>query len=172
MTTRKTDAENIKNLYETIDEQNLSDEEKYKYLTQNDSDILEHKARVLKIIGERGLGALMNDTKWLRLQKVISKLEYPPAYLEKRVTDTEFIYSDVDTDTISFIGDWSPYYMEGMPLFFDIEYLIIIPRRKEYLGTLVKAMTVDISEQLKDILIKNKIPFEMDHANFVIFGYK
>ncbi|WP_410494095.1 DUF6678 family protein [Cellulophaga sp. Z1A5H] len=59
-----------------------------------------------------------------------------------------------------------------MLLFFYIEYLIIIPIHKEYVGKLVKDKTIDSSEKLKDVLIKNNIPFETDTNNFIVYGYK
>lgn len=172
MINHEADSEEIRKLYSSVDNQNLTDEEKYKYLTQNDSDILKYKERVFKIVEEKGLGSYMNDSKWLKLQKEITKLDFTPAYLEKLVTDNEFRYANVDTENISFSGNWAPYYMEGMPLFFDIEYLIIVPRRKKHVGKLVNDKTVDISKELKDILIKNNIPFETDNNNFVVYGYK
>ncbi len=150
----------------------LTGEEKYKYLTQNDPDILKYKERVFKIVKEKGLSSYMNDSKWLKLQSEVTKLEFTPAYLEKLVTDEKFRYTDVNTKNISYFGDWSPYYMEGMPLFFDIEYLIIIPRYVKNVGKLVKGKTIDISENLNDVLTKLNVPFEIDNNNFIVWGYK
>lgn len=172
MNRHQTDPEQIKKLYSSIDDKNLSLEEMYKYLTQNDPDILDFKERVLLIVQEKGLGSYMNDSKWLRLQREISKLEFAPAYLEKLVTDDEFRYANVNTDNNTSFGDWSPYYMEGMPLFFNIEYLVIIPTFVKYVGRLVEGKTVDNSENIRELLTENNIPFELDSNNFVVYGYK
>ncbi|GAB1855804.1 hypothetical protein MHTCC0001_06390 [Flavobacteriaceae bacterium MHTCC 0001] len=172
MINRKTDPEEVKKLYASIDSQNLTDEEQYKYLTQHDADIVKYKERVFNIVKQKGLGSYMNDSKWLQLQKEIIKLDFSPPYLEKLVTDNEFRYANVDTNNVSFFGDWAPFYKGGMPLFFDIEYLMIIPRRKEYVGKQVNDKTLDISEKLKEILTKINIPFETNCNNFIVYGYK
>ena len=47
----------------------MNEFERYKHLTENDSDILKLKNRIKKIVVNKRLSSLMNDTKWLELQK-------------------------------------------------------------------------------------------------------
>lgn len=162
----------MENIYLSTYFKNLTNEEKYRYLTNNDNEILKYKERVLKIVKEKGLGSYMNNTKWLKLQKEMSNLEFPPAYLEKLVTDNEFKYAKVETEKITFLGNWTPFYLEGMPLFFDIEYLVLVPKRVKHIGKFIKHEIMDISEELNKILTNINIPFEIDNGNFVIYGYK
>lgn len=170
---RKIDKEALRNLYASIENKNLPDDEKYRYLTKNDLDIVEYKQKVLKIVSKRGLGSYMNTTKWLRLQKEVEKLPFPPNYYAKLITDETFDFKNIiELQNSSCLGDWSPYYMEGMPLFFSIEYLIVIPKHAKFQGRLVTNKIIDITPEFKLILEQNNIPFEMENGNFIIYGYK
>ncbi|CAA0248823.1 DUF6678 family protein [Tenacibaculum maritimum] len=173
MNRSKAIIEEIKDLYRNIDASQLSEAAAYRYLTQHDPDIVQYKEKIVKIVQERGLGSYMNTTKWLKLQKAMAKLPFEPAYLEKLITDKEFRYANVVTKNNTSLGNWAPYYMEGMPLFFAIEYLVIIPRYVSYVGRLVKGKTKDISKEIEEVMKINNIPFEKDaQDNFVVFGYK
>lgn len=166
-----TDCERRKT-YDVICDANLTDYEKYQYVTQQDPYILELKEETKKIIEQRGLGGFMNDTKWLRLQKAIKQQPFPPAYYEKLLTEPKFLYGKIDEDNVRFYGDWSPFYNEGMPLFFNIEYLIVVPRYTEHVSYLVKGKTNDISQEFETLLIENNIPFEKQSKKYFIYGYK
>lgn len=170
---RKIDKETIRNLYASIENKNLSDNEKYRYLTKNDLDIVKYKHEILKIVSKRGLGSYMNTTKWLQLQKEVEKLPFLPNYHAKLITDETFDFKKIiKLQNSSCFGDWSPYYMEGMPLFFSIEYLIVIPTYAKFQGRLVNDKVIDITYKFKTILEKNNIPFEIKNGNFIIYGYK
>ncbi len=168
----KTNIEETRKLYSDLESKPLTDEEKYRYLMKNDPNIIQFKMETLKKVEKRGLGSYMNDTKWLELQKGVNSLPFPPAYFEKRISDKEFGYNVSNIENPNFYGDWSPFYMEGMPVFFDIEYMIIMPRYIKGRGMLVKGKVIDISKEFKELLLKNNINFEMENNNYVIYGYK
>lgn len=170
---RKIDKETIRSLYASIENKNFRDDEKYRYLTKNDLDIVKYKQKILKIISKKRLGSYMNNTKWLRLQKEVEKLPFPPNYYAKLITDESFDFKKIiELRSSSCFGDWSPYYMEGMPLFFSIEYLIVLPKYAKFRGRLVKDEIIDITSEFKAILEQNNIPFEIENGNFIIHGYK
>ncbi|MFD2907633.1 DUF6678 family protein [Flavobacterium ardleyense] len=162
-----------RDLYSGTDTKNMTEDEKYKYYTTNDSDILIYKEDVRKIVEKKGLGSYMNDTKWLRLQKLVANLPFSPSYYEKLIRDDNFNFSKiVKIKNSTCFGNWSPFYMEGMSLFFSIEYIIVIPVYIEYVGRLVKGKVIDITAELEKLLLDNNIPFEFNNGNFVIYGYK
>ncbi|WP_165585166.1 DUF6678 family protein [Chryseobacterium soli] len=46
---------------------------------------METKEKIRKIVSEKGLNSVMNDTKWLELQSSVGKLSFPPPYIDKLV---------------------------------------------------------------------------------------
>ena len=122
------------------------------------------KALASKIIEQRQLSPVMNDTKWLELQTAILSIpEFEPAYNIQLLTPTylgswEFIYEN---------------YEYSLPPFFKIEWIAIQPLYAVRRGRLVEPEIIDKSSMLLDILHKFHIPFEKaDEHTFVIYGYK
>jgi hypothetical protein len=62
--------------------------------------------------------------------------------------------------------------MEGMPLFFEIEWLKIIPRYAEHIGQLIAPKIIDETEELRQLLVENSIDHEEADGIFTIFGYR
>ncbi len=151
---------------------NVTEREKYKYFTANDPYILNLKAQVNNIVFQRGLASIMNDTKWLELQNAVGALPFPPPYIVKPVQD-EISYKELTlSDAPQYLGDWSPFYNEGMPLFFEIEWMKIRPRYAKHTGRLTKPEIFDETEQFEQILKDLFVPYEQENGTFIIYGYK
>ncbi|MFC5048417.1 DUF6678 family protein [Aquimarina hainanensis] len=161
------------NLYRTVDSMDMTLLERYKYLTENDNDIGKLKQQVKEIIVRKNLSSIMNDTKWIELQKGIETLPFPPAYNEKLIQwdKARFRFSDLDKEP-AYFGDWSSYWEEGLPVFFTIEWLEIRPRYQKYLGRLVAPKVIDITTALLQLLKEINIPFEQENGSVMIYGYK
>jgi hypothetical protein len=150
----------------------VTEREKYKYFTEKDPYILNLKEQVERIVHQKGLASIMNDTKWLELQESVKKLPFPPPYIQKLVLDETDYKKLILSDAPQYLGDWTPFYNEGLPLFFEIEWMKIRPRYARYRGRLVKPEILDESEQFEQILKECFIPYEEDSGTFTIFGYK
>ncbi len=150
----------------------MSERQQYKYFTENDPDILNRKNIVKKIIQQRGFTSFMNDTKWLKLQEAVKSLPFPPAYIEKIVDHEDEVQTLIPDQNPNYFGDWSPFYEEGMPLFFEVEWMKIIPRYAEHRGQLIAPKIMDESDQFRKILHSNSIYHEESNVVFIIFGYR
>lgn len=165
--------EDIHNLYSSIDTKNLNEFERYKYLTENDVDIIKQRQQVKKMEIERKLSSLMNDTKWLELQKGIKNLPFAPAYNAKLIlwNEDEVNFGNFNEEP-SYYGNWSNYWEEGLPIFFTIEWLEIRPKYKKYQGRLVPPKIIDETKELINLLNNLNIPFENKNGSIFIYGYK
>ncbi|MDH7447641.1 DUF6678 family protein [Aquimarina sp. 2201CG14-23] len=147
--------------------------EQYKYLTENDQDIVKLKQQIRGIAMRKNLSSIMNDTKWIVLQQGIENLPFPPAYNEKLVQwdNAKFSFKDIEKEP-AYFGDWSSYWEEGLPIFFTIEWLEIRPKYRKIEGRLVPPKIVDETEELINLLNKLYIPFEEENGSIIIYGYK
>jgi hypothetical protein len=151
---------------------NVSEREKYKFYIQNDTYALELKEKVRKVVTQKGLSSIMNDTKWLKLQSSIVKLPFAPAYIEKLILENKDFKEVQISDSPQWLGDWSPFYKEGMYLFFAIEYIKVRPRYAEYNGGLVAPKIYDETKEFDQLLKELHIPYEEENGMFIIYGYK
>ncbi|MFD2562867.1 DUF6678 family protein [Aquimarina rubra] len=161
------------NLYNAVDLKGMTLFEKYKYLTENDADIVKLKKQIKKIVASKKLSSVMNDTKWLELQQGIETLPFPPAYNEKLVqwNEIKFRFSEIENEP-AFLGDWSSFWEEGLPIFFTIEWLEIRPKHRKNIGRLVPPKILDETTELIQLLNKLNIPFEEEKGTIIIYGYK
>lgn len=166
------DIKKQKSYAEIFEDPQLSEREKYKYYTQYNPFALALKEEVNKAVVAKGLSAVMNDTKWLELQSAIDKLPFPPPYVEKLILDNKAFEEVEISDAPEWIGDWSPFYREGMSLFFAIEYLKVKPRYSEHIGRLVAPKIYDEANEFEQLLKELHIPFENDKGTYIIYGYK
>jgi len=161
-----------KSVIEILNDPNISEWEKYKYYTQNDEYALALKEEVKKMVVEKGLSSVMNDTKWLKLQSAIVSLPFAPPYVEKLVLENKTFEEVQISDAPQWLGDWSPFYEEGMPLFFTIEYIKVRPQYAEFVGKLVKSKVIDATKEFEQLLKDLHIPYEGDNGTFIIYGYR
>lgn len=141
-----------------------------------DSNYTRMKDEVELIIRQKQLSAIMNDTKWLKLQTaILATAEFEPAYSVQLLTD-EIEYSPVFGKAPTYLGAWELIYENweyAPPPFFNIKWMAIQPLFEIHKGRLVKPEIIDKSDILLNILHKHHIPFENeDEHTFVIYGYK
>ncbi|WP_157541400.1 DUF6678 family protein [Hymenobacter aerophilus] len=161
-----------KSSFEIFRDPNASEREKYKFYAQNDHYALELREKVRKVVVEKGLSSVMNDTKWLKLQSSIVKLPFAPPYIEKLILENKNFEEVQISDAPQWLGDWSPFYEEGMYLFFAIEYIKVRPLYAEYNGRLVAPKIYDETKEFEQILQELHIPYEEECGTFTIYGYK
>lgn len=161
------------NIYRTVDSMGLTLFEKYKYLIENDPDIVKLKHKVQAIVKSKNLSSVMNDTKWLELQQGIGALPFPPAYNEKLIQwdKAKFSFKDIKKEP-AYFGDWSSFWEEGLPIFFTIEWLEIRSKYRKYQGRLVPPKIIDATKELIQLLNNLNIPFEQEKDIITIYGYK
>ncbi|WP_103070099.1 DUF6678 family protein [Aquimarina sediminis] len=167
------ESDNKENIYRSVNSLGLTLYEKYKYLTENDKDIVKLKKQIKEIAVRKNLSSIMNDTKWIELQQGIEGLPFPPAYNEKLIQwdKAKFRFNDYENEP-AFFGNWSSYWEEGLPIFFTIEWLEIRPKHQKYQGRLVSPKIVDETEELIQLLNNLNIPFEQNNGSVIIYGYK
>ncbi len=151
---------------------NLSEWEKYKYFVEHDATAASLKQKVQQHIAAKGMAAVMNDSKWLKLQAAISTLPFPPAYIEKLVLDNQPFENIPIDDAPQWLGNWDPFYKEGMPLFFAIEYIKVRPCYAQSQGSLVPPKIQDATQIFEKLLTSLHIPYEEQNGTFIIYGYK
>ena len=146
--------------------------EEYKARIKSD-DWTSVKEKVNRILADKHLASIMNDTKWLELQSAIDDLPFPPPYIMKEIINLSGISGpDQISDAPWYHGDWSNYWEEGMPPFFNIEWIKVRPRYSEKRGRLIDDKIWDETEEFVAILKKYHIPYEEENGTFVIYGYK
>ena len=130
------------------------------------------KNEVLKLVTQRGLASVMNDTKWIALKKAVEQLPFPPPYIVKCITDENDSFAESLSSAPRYVGDWSYYYEEGMPPFFDIEWIKARPQRGVYRGGLIADEILDETAEFVAILKQHNIPFDEEDGIFTIYGYR
>ncbi|MBO4458326.1 MAG: hypothetical protein J5802_11460 [Butyrivibrio sp.] len=73
----------------------------------------EYKAKINKIIQDKGLCSYMNATKWRELKAGVSELPFQPPFVIKSVDEEETEYHQFTQD-VYFGGDWGLYLDNGM----------------------------------------------------------
>ena len=132
----------------------------------------ELKEQVLQIAAQKGLASVMNDTKWIELKKAVATLPFPPPYIVKCITEEDCRATEQFDKVPRYIGDWSYYYEEGMPPFFTIEWIKVLPKYGKYRGRLIADEIIDETPELIAILQKYNIPYYEENGIFTIYGYK
>jgi hypothetical protein len=128
----------------------------------NDTD--RHKQKVRAELTRRGLGSLMNDTKWRELLAAIDKLPFPPPYERKDVLHPA---EPFDTD-VWYHGDWT----EGIYPLYSIEWVRIRPRYLKHVGQLLPKVVVSCEKELEQALQSLGQPYEKTNDSIWIYGYR
>ncbi len=126
-----------------------------------------HKARVKQALTSRGIGSLMNNTKWRKIQAVMDTLPFPPPYQRKDVLLPEPEPKSFDSD-VSYWGDWT----EGIYPFYSIEWVRIRPRYLKRVAMLLPESLIDCEKELEKELQKIGQPYEKSDDSIWIYGYR
>jgi hypothetical protein len=126
----------------------------------------EIKKKINKVLEERQLYSVMNNTKWGQLRAaVITTLPFVPPIQIKYVLEDTPNPECFDQD-VSYLSDW----MDGVPPFV-IEWIRVRPRYLKLRGHLVSPEIIDCTEEFLVILQKIKIPYIKADNSFYIYGY-
>ncbi|WP_186430406.1 DUF6678 family protein [Clostridium sp. BSD9I1] len=125
------------------------------------------KKKVTFLLEQKSMTSIMNNTKWLELQRSVIKLPFLPPYEIKCVTDTHEP-EPFDKD-VCYTGNWDDELL--LPLF-NIEWIKVRPRYIKDRGYLIDGEIVDETEMFIDILEKHSIPYEEENGAFIIYGYR
>ncbi|SCZ11656.1 DUF6678 family protein [Alkaliphilus peptidifermentans] len=135
------------------------------------------KEKVLRIVMEKNMFSVMNNTKWRELKQGISELPFPPSFVIKAIYEEETLYHQFDKD-VGYHGDWGLYldgYLGGdmyaIP-FYAVEWIKVRPRYSERQGRLIPDKIIDETEEFTAILKKYNISYEEDNGCFIIYGYR
>lgn len=137
----------------------------YENNTQMNRDF---KGKIMKLVCERQLYSIMNDTKWNELFSAVNDLKFPPPFQMKLIHKSTPEPEKFDID-VWYLGDWS---VDSWPLFFSIEWICVRPRYTKYRGRLVEDEVIDETQEFISILQRYSIPFEEDKGVIMIYGYK
>lgn len=146
-------------------------------IAQHNDYIDELKERVFAIVQKKQLVSVMNDTKWLKLQHAVNALPFPPPNICQCVTyDDEEIeeinVASIFSNAVQWLGDWTNFYEEGLPVLFNIEWIKVRPQSAIFRGCLVEPDVLDETDAFRDILNNLNIPYEEENNVFTIYGYK
>lgn len=127
------------------------------------------KARLRKLLMERGLASYMNDTKWRELCWGIGELAFAPAYQIKCVDrDTpepsELAYAP------AYLGDWArtPEACLGI----HVEWLKIAPRYARHGGARATPAIEDCTSALLALLDRLKIVYDEQDGFITLYGHR
>lgn len=127
------------------------------------------KEKILKVISEKQMHSVMNNTKWMELQRAVKTLPFPPPYQMKYV-DMETLYPETFTKNIWYWGDWSN---EALIPFYAIEWVRVQPIiYKKHTGMLTTDEIIDETKEFVLVLNKYSIPYEEENGTYIIYGYK
>jgi hypothetical protein len=115
---------------------------------------------LLKIINERNLVSVMNNTKWKRLAKAITaERELEPFVRSKDIID--------ESITGFSLNDWG--FTEYNPAIF--EWLDIDPIKRNRVGGLVPDIETDITSFILQALAESNVPYSKEGNYFRVWGY-
>ncbi len=126
------------------------------------------KDEVMKIVSEKQLCSVMNNTKWRELLDAVKALPFPPPYQIKCVNVKEPTPEVFDRD-VWYWGDWSD---EALTPFYAIEWICVRPTYKKHRGRLIDDALIDETSEFISALDRHAIPYATDNGAFFIYGYK
>jgi hypothetical protein len=141
---------------------------------KNDSGYKKQVLKIREIVRQRQLASCMSDSKWIKLLDAMNNLDFPPAFLLKRLQDQIDQSAEQQfTNTVPwYFGNWQPFYQEGMPIFKTIEYLIVKPMLRQHQGRLIADKIFDQTDQFAILLAQLNVIYEERHRCFKIYGYR
>lgn len=127
-----------------------------------------HKEKVMRVINQRQLYSVMNNTKWKELQSAIDTLPFPPPYQIKYVLK-ETPHPKTFGEDAWYWGDWSD---EVLTPFYAVEWICVRPRYTRHRGMLINDELIDETQEFISVLQKASIPYEEENGAYYIYGYK
>jgi hypothetical protein len=126
------------------------------------------RAELREILESRGLASHMNDTKWRELCAGIDELQFPPAFQRKTLFEDEPYPSNIPLAT-TYWGDWGKTYEGELGIW--IEWIKVAPQYKRHIGMLVSPAIEDCSNELRELLIRVRVPYVEEDGFFKIYGH-
>lgn len=121
-----------------------------------------------KIIEEKKLVSVMNNTKWSKLfSSIVNELPFPPICEVKYLLQEEEYHLTKDSKNV--IGDYSDFFIKDV--LFMIEWIEIRPRIIRHRGILISDEIESIEDEFREILRKYRIPFKFRDGTYCIYGY-
>ena len=143
------------------------------------------KEKILRIVAEKGLYSIMNNTKWNELKNGVLELQLYPPYVMKCVDEEETHCHQFDKDPkyeekeVWHAGTWGDGYKGCLDWdcfatpFYAIEWIKVRPRYIKHQRCLMpEVIAQDMTEDFLTILTKHNIPFEEEDGAFIIYGYR
>lgn len=116
--------------------------------------------KLLRLIEERNLVSVMNNTKWNKFGiEICSESKFEPFVRIKDLLSQE--------PSGFALMDWT--FSEFNPA--RVEWVDIDPVKREYLGKLIPDKETDISGYIKKALIQSNTPYSIEGKYFRIWGY-
>ncbi|TCI27730.1 hypothetical protein EVJ32_00565 [Exiguobacterium sp. SH5S4] len=126
------------------------------------------RQKELQEIEERQLTSVMNETRWKRLgQTVSATLPYLPPYQIKYLGEDTLFPSEELSQFINL--DWDDIWVESSLR--SIEWIRLRSKMLLYKGVIVDPDVCDMTDELIDILKKERIPFIQKGDIIQVFGY-
>lgn len=143
---------------------------------KNDPREEKNRKKRYAILNKRQLSSYMNDTKWLKLLQAVSEeLAFPPPFQLKHLLHKTPWGEDLTKENeskVSYHGDWTVYYKEGLPPFELIEWLKVRAKCVRYQGQLLPNHLDDETDAFRAILLRLNLFFEEEADIFTIYGYR
>lgn len=127
----------------------------------------DYKIKVQKVINERQLSSVMNNTKWRRLQSAI-KEEFPitPSFQVKFLLD-DYANPEEFGEENWYSGDWEV----DLHPYFALEWIRVNLKVKSSEGLLLESKVTDYADEFIQLLKRLKIPFVKEDSTILILGY-
>ncbi len=145
---------------------------------ENGSNISErYKEKIKRIVQDKSLCSMMNNTKWRKLKKEVMKLPFQPPFVIKSIDEEENAYHQFENDSY-YAGDWGIYldnYLGGdidATPFYAVEWIKVRPCRLEHQGRLIESKVIDETDEFLEILQKLNISYEEQNGTYIIYGYR
>lgn len=136
-----------------------------------------YKAKVKRIIENRNLYSIMNNTKWRELKEGVSELPFLPPFVIKAVDEEETEYHEFSHDEYN-TCDWGLYldnYLGGdiyATPYYAVEWIKVRPRILEHQGRLIESKVIDETEEFVAMLKSYNIPYVETGGTYIIYGYR
>lgn len=132
-----------------------------------------NKTKNRQIIQDKQLISYMNDTKWIKLQHAVQHLDFPPAYIVKLLTEEQDEAYEINfmENIPTYWGNWNAVYEEGMPFFFNIEYMIVQSRLSKHQGMLIDPLIQNECDAFRKIINELGLVFQEKNYCFKICAY-